>query len=83
MSLPACFEEKRLEALHRSMADNLLSILVTHGANGLDANHMPYEFDASQGEHGILRAHLAPVNSFCKDSESCSAAFVIFKRVSV
>jgi transcriptional regulator len=82
MYLPPYFEEKRPEALHRLMADNPLAALVTHGANGLDANHVPFEFDASQGEHGILRAHVARANPICLEINSGSDALVIFQGAS-
>jgi len=82
MYLPPYFEEKRAEVLHRLMADNSLAALVTHGANGLDANHVPFEFDASQGEHGILRAHVARANPICQEIESGSDALVIFQAAS-
>lgn len=82
MYLPACFEETRPKVLHRLMADNPLAALVTHGANGLDANHVPFEFDASQGEHGILRAHVARANPICMEIESGSGALVIFQGTS-
>jgi transcriptional regulator len=82
MYLPACFEEKRPEVLHRLIADNPLGALVTHGSNGLDANHVPFEFDASQREHGILRAHVARANPICKEIESGSDALVIFQGAS-
>jgi len=79
MYLPSYFEEKRPEALQRLMADNPLAALVTHGANGLDANHVPFEFDASLGEHGILRAHVARANPICLEITSGSDALVIFQ----
>lgn len=82
MYLPSFFEEKRAEVLHRLMADNPLAALVTHGANGLDANHVPFEFDASLGEHGILRAHVARANPVCHEIESGSDALVIFQGAS-
>ncbi|QIE27469.1 Putative FMN-binding domain protein (plasmid) [Caballeronia sp. SBC1] len=82
MYLPSCFEEKRAEVLHRLMADNPLAALVTHGANGLDANHVPFEFDASLGEHGILRAHVARANPVCHEIESGSDALVISQGAS-
>jgi transcriptional regulator len=79
MYLPSHFEENRAEVLHRLMAEHPLAALVTHGANGLDANHVPFEFDASQGEHGILRAHVARANPICLEIESGSDALVIFQ----
>jgi transcriptional regulator len=82
MYMPPYFEEKRPEVLHRLMADNPLAALVTHGANGLDANHVPFEFDANPGEHGILRAHVARANPICKEIENGSDALVIFQGAS-
>src|SRR5471030_2299317 len=82
MYLPPCFEEKRAEVLHRLMADNPLAALVTHGANVLDANHVPFVFDESQGEHGILRAHVARANLICQEIQSGSDALVIFQAAS-
>ena len=64
------------------MTDNPLAALVTHGAKGLDANHVPFEFDTSMGEHGILRAHVARANPICKEIDSGSDVIVIFQVAS-
>ncbi|WP_352855698.1 hypothetical protein [Mesorhizobium sp. M0902] len=29
-------------------------MLISHGRSGLDANHIPFELDTSQGENGSL-----------------------------
>ena len=79
MVLPPFFEEKRREVLRRLMAENPLVALVTHGANRLDANHVAFEFDASSGEHGILRAHVARANPICQETESGSEVLIIFQ----
>ncbi|WP_407923080.1 FMN-binding negative transcriptional regulator [Caballeronia udeis] len=55
---------------------------MTHGANGLDANHVPFEFDGNQGEHGILRAHVARANLICQEIGSGSDVLVIFQGAS-
>lgn len=62
MYLPAAFAENRPEALHALITAHPLGTLVTHGADGLDANHIPFELDATTGPHGILRAHVARAN---------------------
>lgn len=62
MYLPAAFEEQRPEALHDLITAHPLGTLVTHGADGLDANHIPFELDATAGPHGTLRAHVARAN---------------------
>ena len=62
MYLPAHFEETRPEVLHALMSAHPLAQLVTHGPEGLDANPLPFELDASTGPHGTLRAHVARAN---------------------
>ena len=62
MYLPTAFEEQRPEALHALMQAHPLGILVTHGPDGLDANHIPFELDTAVGPHGLLRAHVARAN---------------------
>ena len=62
MYLPAHFDENRPEVLHELMRDHPLGQLVTHGPDGLDANPLPFEFDASKGTQGCLLAHVARAN---------------------
>jgi transcriptional regulator len=62
MYLPPAFEEDRADVLHALMAAHPLGQLVTHGPEGLDANPIPFEFDATAGPHGTLRAHVARAN---------------------
>jgi transcriptional regulator len=58
MYLPAHFAETRPEALQRIMREHPLGMLVAHGNAGLDADHIPFEFDADAGTHGALIAHV-------------------------
>lgn len=62
MYRPTHFEENRPEVLHALMRMHPLGQLVTHGADGLDANPIPFELDAASGPHGTLRAHVARAN---------------------
>jgi transcriptional regulator len=82
MYLPAQFEENRPEILHRLMAEHPLAALVTHGPTGLDANHVPFEFDASQGESGLLRAHVARANPVWQEIKTGADVMVIFQGAS-
>jgi transcriptional regulator len=82
MYLPSQFEENRAEVLHRLMAEHSLAALVTHGASGLDANHVPFEFDANHGPHGILRAHVARANPILRDIQDGAETLVIFQGAS-
>jgi transcriptional regulator len=68
MYLPAHFEETNREVLHRLMHDHPLAMLVTHGAGGLDANHIPFELDPSAGPFGTLRGHLARGNPLWREA---------------
>jgi transcriptional regulator len=79
MYLPAHFEENRPHVLHRLMAEHPLGALVTQGPNGLDANHIPFEFNASEGTTGILRAHVARANPVWRETASGADVLVIFQ----
>ena len=62
MYLPNHFEETRPGELQRVMREHPLGALITHGPQGLDANHIPFELIESTGPHGTLRAHVARAN---------------------
>ncbi len=57
MYVPPWFSETRPEPLHALLAAHPLGTLITHGADGLDANHIPFEFEA-----GRLIGHVARAN---------------------
>jgi transcriptional regulator len=79
MYLPAHFEENRPDVLHRLIADHPLGTFVTHGPNGLDANHIPFEFDASKSTSGVLRAHVARANPVWQETASGAEVLAIFQ----
>ncbi len=54
MYIPAHFAETRPEELHRIIREHPLGVLVTQGSAGLDADHIPFEFDSGAGTHGVL-----------------------------
>jgi transcriptional regulator len=62
MYLPSHFEESRAEVLRQLIHDHPLGTLVTFGADGLNANHVPFEFDPDPAPLGTLRAHVARAN---------------------
>ena len=62
MYLPKHFAETDPAVLHDLMRANPLATLVTHGADGLDANHIPLHLDAAAGPYGTLRGHIARAN---------------------
>lgn len=80
MYIPAHFSENRPEELHRIINEHPLGALVTHTSQGLDANHIPFEFDAGKGPHGTLQAHIARNNPL-KDIADDAEVMVIFRSV--
>ena len=79
MYLPAHFNETRSEELHGLISRHPLGALVVNGPEGLDANHLPFEFIAEAGGQGSLIAHVARANSFWKDVSDGADALVIFR----
>lgn len=82
MYLPSHFEEQRPEALRDLIAKHPLGMLVTHGSEGLDANHVPFELDASEGRlgpHGVLRAHVARNNPLWQSVANGDEVLVVFR----
>ena len=62
MYLPSHFAETRPEVLHALVRAQPLAVLVTHGAAGLEANHLPLLLDiGSTGETALL-GHVARAN---------------------
>jgi transcriptional regulator len=67
MYIPASTAETRTAVLHALIAAHPLGTLVSHGPQGLDADHIPFEIspgEASPGDAspGVLRAHVARAN---------------------
>ncbi|TNF60415.1 MAG: FMN-binding negative transcriptional regulator [Burkholderiales bacterium] len=64
-------------ALLALMRAHPLGALVTHGPQGLDANHLPFEVDEAAG---VLRAHVARANPLWRQVPADGmAAMVIFR----
>jgi len=79
MYLPKHFEETRVEELRRIMAEYPLGAFVIHGANGLDANHLPFHLDPDAGAHGRLLAHVARANPVWTEIKEGDEVLVIFR----
>ncbi|MDB5770730.1 MAG: FMN-binding negative transcriptional regulator [Burkholderia sp.] len=79
MYIPAHFAESRPEELSRIIRDNPLGILVTHGGSGLDADHIPFEFDADEGKHGVLTAHVARANPLWQRCPTGTPVMVVLR----
>lgn len=79
MYVPAHFEENRPDVLHQLITNQPFGTLVTTGPNGLDANHLPFEFAPGEGPHGTLRAHVARANPVWQEVASQPDTLVIFQ----
>jgi transcriptional regulator len=78
MYIPAHFAIHDPQAMHRLIQAHPLGTLVTHSGTGLDANHVPFEFDPTQGEHGLLTAHVARANPLWQQCGAGLDVLVIF-----
>lgn len=79
MYLPKHFAEDDPAELHRLIEDYPLGTLVTLGADGLNANHLPFELHADLGPHGALRTHVARNNTVWQDHSPEHEALVLFQ----
>ena len=79
MYLPSHFEETRAEVLRQLIRNHPLGTLVTFGAAGLNANHVPFEFDPAPAPFGTLRAHVARANPVWREFSEEVEPLVIFQ----
>ena len=82
MYVPPHFAESRPEELHRIIREHPLGVLITRDAEEtLDANHIPFEFDPTVGQYGLLRGHIARANDLWKTCPTGSKVLVVFRGV--
>ena len=79
MYLPHHFAETRDEELHRIIRENPLGVLVTHSSRGLDANHIPFEFESASGAPGTLQGHVARANPLWTEFPDGADVMVVFR----
>nr|WP_297462017.1 FMN-binding negative transcriptional regulator [uncultured Halomonas sp.] len=79
MYLPEHFNETRPAALHALIRHHPFATLVTLGAEGLDADHLPFVLDADGSEHGRLRGHIARANALWKSVENEADVLAVFQ----
>lgn len=79
MYIPEHFVETRPAELARIIRDHPLGVLVTQDSGGLDANHIPFEFDPDAGANGVLTAHVARANPVWERCPTGSAVLVVFR----
>lgn len=79
MYLPAHFAETRPDELTRIIRQHPLGMLITQGDCGLDADHIPFEYDASVWPHGLLTAHVARANPLWQRCPTGTQVMVVFR----
>lgn len=79
MYVPAHFAESRPQQLHQLIREHPLGMLVTHGAAGLDANHLPFELLVDEESCGRLIGHLARANPLWREVSAGQEVLVVFR----
>ena len=79
MYIPPHFVQADPAELHRVMRTHTLGVLVTARPEGLDADHIPFEFHADAGPLGTLSAHVARANPLWQRCPSGTEVLVIFR----
>lgn len=79
MYRPPVFREDRTEMLHALIRAHPLGTLITHGANGLMANLLPFTLVENENGSALLRTHLARANNQLADLHAGNEALVLFQ----
>jgi transcriptional regulator len=79
MYLPSHFREERVDVVHQLIREHPLGALVTLGAEGLNANHIPFLIDPEPAPFGTLRAHVARANPVWREFSRETETLVLFQ----
>lgn len=77
MYVPEHFAVSDFESLYGLIRAQPLGMLVTHGPEGLDANHLPFELEV--GERAVLHGHVARNNPVWREVADGSEVLVVFR----
>ncbi len=78
MYQPDHFRVEDVPQLHALMRARPFAALVSAGASGLYASHLPTVLK-QEGPHGVIECHLARANPHCKDLAAVGEALMIFQ----
>jgi transcriptional regulator len=78
MYVPSSFGEERVSVLHDAIRQRPLATLVTLGADGMEASHVPMLLDAEPAPFGTLHGHIARSNPQWQRAAADGQALVIF-----
>ena len=77
MYRPKHFAEDDVAEMHALMRANPLATLVSHGPDGLNANHIPLLLTDAE-PHGKLQGHVARANPLWKEGSVTGEVLVVF-----
>jgi len=78
MYIPRANEEKRVSVMQALMVSHPLATLVTLGAHGLFASHIPMVFEDDGSPFGVLKGHISRANPQWRDFTPAVDALAIF-----
>lgn len=78
MYIPRHNEEKRVSVMHALMVAEPLATIVTLGASGLFASHIPMILEENGSEFGLLKGHISRANPQWRDFTPSVDALAIF-----
>jgi len=78
MYIPRHNEEKRVSAMHSLIVSRPLGTLVTLGASGLFASHIPMILEDDGSQFGVLKGHISRANMQWQDFVPTVDALAIF-----
>ena len=78
MYLPDHFAEPRIDLLHQLIGEHPLGTLVTLTADGIEADHLPFELDVEPAPFGTLRGHVARANPVWRRFDRKVEVLIIF-----
>ena len=78
MYIPRANEEKRISVMQALMVSQPLGTLVTLGASGLFASHIPMVLEDDGSQFGTLRCHISRANAQWRDFTPTVDALAIF-----
>jgi transcriptional regulator len=78
MYIPRHNEENRLSVMRALMVSQPLATLVTVGASGLFASHVPMLLEDDGSEFGVLKCHISRANTQWRDYAPTVDALAIF-----
>jgi transcriptional regulator len=79
MYQPLPHRQEQLDAQHALIRSHPLGLLVSHGAQGLEANSIPFLIDSQASKLGTLQAHMARANGQWRNLSEASEVLIVFR----